>query len=96
MNKLISTAVVALSLASVPVLAQTTAPKSPVAPAAPVVTIDPAAEAKFKAADKDNNGTLSGAEISAFKADLAKIDTNKDGNVSRDEFASAVKAGVIK
>ena len=96
MNKLISTAVVALSLASVPVLAQTTAPKSPAAPAAPVVTIDPPAEAKFKAADKDNNGALSGAEISAFKADLAKIDTNKDGNVSREEFASAVKAGVIK
>ena len=29
-------------------------------------------------------------------ADMAKIDTNKDGSVSRDEFASAVKSGVIR
>ncbi len=29
-------------------------------------------------------------------ADLTKIDTNKDGKVSRDEFQSAAKSGVIK
>jgi|LNFM01.1.fsa_nt_gb hypothetical protein len=93
MKNLITAAVIALGLASVPVLAQTTTPK---APATPQTSMDTTAEAKFKSADKDGNGMLSGAEATAYKSDMAKIDTNKDGNVSRDEFASAVKAGVIK
>lgn len=54
------------------------------------------ADAKFVTADKDKSGMLEGAELDAFKADLAKIDTNKDGKVSKDEFAAAMKAGVIK
>ena len=57
---------------------------------------DAAVEAKFKAADKNSNGTLEGAEVDAFKANLTKIDTNKDGKVTRDEFAAATKAGTIK
>ena len=93
MKKLITATVIAFGMACVPAMAQTTTPK---APAAPQTTLDAAAEAKFKAADKDGNGMLSSTESSAYKADMAKIDTNKDGNVSRDEFASAVRSGVIK
>lgn len=93
MMKIVTSVALAVALAATPVLAQTTAPKSPMAPTS---TMDPAAEAKFKSADKDGNGTLSGAEVTAYKADMARIDANKDGSVSRDEFASAVKTGVIK
>src|SRR5262245_35789792 len=93
--KMLTSAVLALALAAGPVLAQT-APKAPTTPSAPAATMDSATEAKFKAADKDNNGVLEGAELNTYKADLAKIDTNKDGKVSRDEFAAAGKSGVIK
>ena len=53
-------------------------------------------EAKFKAADKNGNGSLDGAELDAYKADLAKIDTDKDGKISMAEFSAASKSGVIK
>ena len=53
-------------------------------------------DAKFKAADKNANGSLDGAEVDAYKADLAKIDTDKDGKISSAEFAAASKSGVIK
>jgi hypothetical protein len=80
--------------ATMPAAAPARAPAAPVAVQA--AKLDPAVEAKFKAIDKDNNGALEGAELSTFKDTLAKIDTNKDGKVSRDEFAAATKGGVIK
>lgn len=88
MMKLFTGTLLAVAVASSAALAQTTPPAAP----AP----DAAAEAKFKAADKNSNGTLEGAEVDAYKADLTKIDANKDGKVSRDEFAAASKAGTIK
>ncbi len=78
----------ALALASGPVFAQATPPKVPAA--------DAAVDAKFKAADKNNSGSLDGAELDAYKANMAKIDTDKDGKISRAEFAAAVKSGLIK
>ena len=94
MLKIIASSALAVALASSVALAQTTPPPAATAPSA--TTMDPAAEAKFKAADKDNSGALEGAELSAYKADMTKIDTDKDGKVSRSEFAAGVKSGVIK
>lgn len=91
MMKFVTGALLALAIAAGPAMAQTTPTTPSTAPGA-----DPAVEAKFKAADKNGNGTLEGAEVDAYKANLAKIDTNKDGKVTRDEFAAASKAGVIK
>jgi EF hand len=88
MKKLVTGTFLALAMVAGPALAQTTPPAAPAA--------DPAVETKFKTADKNGNGTLEGAEVDAYKANLAKIDTNKDGKVSRDEFATAAKAGLIK
>jgi Ca2+-binding EF-hand superfamily protein len=65
-------------------------------PSAPAATTDAAAEAKFKAADKNNNGSLEGAELEAHKAIMVQVDKNKDGKLSRAEFMSGVKAGQIK
>jgi uncharacterized protein involved in high-affinity Fe2+ transport len=85
--------------------AQPAAPAAPAAqPAAPAAqpakaampAVDPAAEAKFKAADKNHSGMLEGAELDPYKAVMAKVDTNKDGKISHDEFIAAVKAGQIK
>lgn len=73
----------------------TTTPPTTTQAAAPAAG-DAAIEAKFKALDKDNGGTLEGAETAALKDVLAKVDTNKDGKVSKLEFAAAVKAGVVK
>jgi hypothetical protein len=78
----------ALVLASGAALAQATPPKAP--------AVDAVVDAKFKAVDKNNNGSLEGAELDAYKADLAKIDTNKDGKISSAEFAAATKSGLIK
>ena len=86
--KLLTGVFLALALASGAALAQATPPKAPAA--------DAAVDAKFKAADKNNNGALDGAELDTYKADLAKIDTNKDGKISSAEFASATKSGIIK
>jgi hypothetical protein len=88
MMKLVTGTVLAAAVASSAALAQSTPPAAP-APNA-------AAEAKFKAADKNGNGTLDGAEVDAFKTNLARIDANKDGKISRDEFAAASKAGTVK
>jgi len=85
MMKLITGTFLALAIVSGPALAQTKAPAA-----------DAAVEAKFKAADKNASGSLEGAEVDTYKPDLAKIDANKDGKVSRDAFAAATKAGVIK
>jgi EF hand len=62
----------------------------------PGTTPDAAAEAKFKAADKNGNSTLEGAELEAHKSVLAQVDTDKDGKLSRSEFLAGAKAGHIK
>ena len=86
--KLFTGTFLTLVLASGAAFAQATPPKAPAA--------DAAVDAKFKAVDKNNNGSLEGAELDAYKADLAKIDTNKDGKISSAEFAAATKSGLIK
>ena len=86
--KLFTGTFLALALASGAAFAQATPPQTPAA--------DVAVDAKFKAADKNSNGSLDGAELDMFKADLAKIDTNKDGKISGAEYAAATKSGVIK
>lgn len=83
----------AIVLATGSAIAQTPAPTT-TPPAA--FKMDAATEAKFKAVDKNNNGSLEGAEVDAFKADMSKIDTNKDSRVSPLEFDAAVKSGLIK
>jgi hypothetical protein len=88
MKTLVTATFVALAIAVAPALAQTTPPAKPAA--------DAAVDAKFKAADKNGSGVLEGAELDAYKAAMTNIDTNKDGKVSRDEFAAATKAGHIK
>jgi hypothetical protein len=65
-------------------------------PAGEAATLDPAAEARFKALDKNASGTLDGAETDAMKASMGQIDTDKDGKVSRAEFGAAVKSGLIR
>ena len=87
MTKLLTGALLALSLVAGPALAQTTTPS---------VTGEAAVAAKFKAADKNGNSSLDGAELDAYKADLAKIDTDKDGTISMAEFSAASKSGLIK
>jgi Ca2+-binding EF-hand superfamily protein len=87
MTKILTGALLALSLVAGPALAQTTPG---------IATGDAAVEAKFKAADKNNNGSLDGTELDAYKANLAQIDTDKDGKISLAEFQAANKSGVVK
>jgi Ca2+-binding EF-hand superfamily protein len=86
MMKVLTGTLVALALVAGPALAQTTTP----------ATGEAAVAAKFKTADKNGNGSLDGAELDAYKADLAKIDTDKDGKISLAEFSAASKSGVVK
>ena len=101
MKRLLTGTLAALALVAAPAFAQTTPPPA-AAPAtgagveAKSKTPDTTAEAKFKAADKNHSGTLEGAEVDGYKTSMAQIDANKDGKISRDEFAAAVKAGYIK
>ncbi len=88
MIRSITGAALALVIGSGAAFAQATPPKAP--------TADPAVEVKFKAADKNSNNVLDGAELDAFKANLTAIDSDKDGKISNIEFAAAVKAGHIK
>ena len=83
MNKLagIASALV-LGLAALPALAQVKAP-------------DPT-DAKFAAADADKSGSLEGKELDSYKAVLDKMDTDKNGKVTRQEFDVAVKTGLVK
>lgn len=90
---LLSASLLALVLTTGTSFAQATAPS---APATAPKTGDAAIEAKFVTADKNKSGQLDGAELDAMKADLAKIDSNKDGKVSKEEYLAATKAGVIK
>ena len=93
--KSLATSMFAIVLASGAAVAQSTTP--PVAPATSAApAVDSATSAKFKAADKDNSGVLEGAEVAGYKANMNKIDTNKDGKISMAEFAGAVKSGDIK
>jgi hypothetical protein len=63
----------------------------------PAATTPSAADdAKFKAADKNGNGALEGTETDAYKANMTKIDVNKDGKVTREEFIAAAKSGVVR
>jgi len=87
MKTTFTAAFVALSLIAGPALAQTAPIKA---------SVDPTVEAKFKAADKNGNGALDGAELDTYKANMAKIDTDKDGKISLAEFSAAVKSGVVK
>jgi EF hand len=105
MKTLAIASVLALSLAAAgTTFAQTTPAPAPTAPATPsatpapvpAVTLDPAMEAKFKAGDKDNKGFIEGAALEPYKPMMDKIDTNKDGKISKAEFAAAAKAGIIK
>ena len=85
-------AVIALALAPA-AHAQTKAPSgSPPSATAPSA----GDEAKFKAADKNSNGALEGTETDAFKPNMTKIDINKDGKVTREEFLAASRSGVIR
>ena len=88
MMKLMTGTFVALALVAGPALAQTTTPTA--------ATADAAIAAKFKAADKNGNGSLDGAELEAYKANLPKIDTDKDGKISMAEFTAASKSGLVK
>jgi EF hand len=102
--KLVTATLVTLAAATGIALAQTAPPSAP--PTAPPAAApsaapapakaDPANDAKFRALDKDGNGMLEGAEADTLKADMAKIDANKDGKVQRAEFDAAVKSSVIK
>ena len=86
--KRFTTTVVLVALASGTAFAQATPPAAPAADAAVV--------AKFKAVDKNNNGSLEGNELDVYKANMSKIDTDKDGKISQVEFVAATKAGLIK
>jgi uncharacterized protein involved in high-affinity Fe2+ transport len=103
MKKVLSASLLALALATAGhANAQTTPMPSPAAspgaapsaPAAPV-QMDPASEAKFKAADPKATGFIEGAALKPYEPVMKEIDTDKDGKISRAEFASAVKAGII-
>jgi Ca2+-binding EF-hand superfamily protein len=88
-----------LALAAGTALAQQQPAPSPQpgpAPSPGAKSPDPATNAKFKAADKNNNGVLDGTEVDEHKGKMTQIDTNKDGKISRDEFAAAAKAGHIR
>jgi hypothetical protein len=71
---------------------QPAAQGTPVAQTSP----DAAHEARFVAADKDKSNALEGAELDNWRSDLAKIDSDSDGKVSKPEFVAAAKANVIK
>ena len=71
------------------------APSKPSSAPAQAKPADPV-DIKFMTVDKDKSGMLEGAELDTYKADLAKINSNKDGKVSKEEFNMAMKTGLIK
>jgi hypothetical protein len=88
MTRFVAGSLLALALAAGTAVAQTQT--------TPPAASSSDAEMKFKAADKNNTGSLEGAEVEPFKGKLTQIDANKDGKVSRDEYSAATKAGHIK
>ncbi len=80
-----------------PPAASSTPPAATTMPSTGSATaMDAATDAKFKAADKTNKGFIEGAALEPYKPVMTKVDTDKDGKISRAEFAVGVKAGVIK
>jgi EF hand len=100
MTKYLSASLLALLLtASGSAFAQTPSPSAAPggAPAATApVQLEPAAEAKFKVADPKGTGFIEGSALKQFEPMMKEIDTDGDGKISRAEYASAMKAGVIK
>jgi hypothetical protein len=103
MKKKISASLMALALATAGHASAQTAPTpapapaakaAPAAPPAPMA-LDPASEAKFKTADPKATGFIEGAALKPYEPVMKEIDTDKDGKISRAEFAAAVKAGII-
>jgi Ca2+-binding EF-hand superfamily protein len=90
MRTLIIATAIALGIA--PAMAQQKAPTTTTPPA----TADSSANARFKAADKNGNGNLEGAELDAFRTAMTQVDSNKDGKLSRTEFLAGVKGGHIR
>ena len=74
----------------------TAAPSATTAPKATTAAMDPAVDAKFKAADKSGKGFIEGNDLTPYKSVMTQVDTDKDGKISKVEFAAAVKAGIIK
>jgi hypothetical protein len=77
--KLMTATVIALALASGAAFAQAAPPAAPTAVTAVV--------AKFKATDKNNNGSLDGAELDAYKTNEHDEDRHRQG---RQDLASRV------
>jgi Ca2+-binding EF-hand superfamily protein len=50
----------------------------------------------WKAADANNDGSLTGKELEDYKAIMEKVDTNKDGKISEAEFMAACQKGELK
>lgn len=50
----------------------------------------------WKAADANNDGSLTAQELEKFKAITAKVDTDKDGKISQAEFMAACQKGDIR
>jgi EF hand len=110
MSKFLTAIVVTLAAATGLAIAQTAPPPSPSqspstappaatapgGPAGAAAAMDPAVDAKFKAADKDGSGSLEGVELEPFKAQMTRIDADKDGKISRAEYAAAARAGLIR
>jgi len=82
----------ALSLAAAPVMAQTTAPATPAAPT-PMIKSAADCQANWKLADKNGDGKLDQAEISANKA-LMPTTVASNATVTQQEFLSACSAAV--
>jgi hypothetical protein len=73
-------------------------PKGPPMERAPRVDLKAKFDADFRNADKDGNGTLSRAELEAWMPDAARefnrIDTNRDGQVTREELQQYLQGRV--
>jgi len=70
----------------VPAYGQSSPPKAPV----------DECTALWKDFDLDDDDFLSDAEAARLKSVLAVVDTNKDGNISKDEFMAACQKGLLK
>ena len=77
-------------------LAPQTSPTAPPAASGAAGKADPVLEAKWKALDKDGKGVIEGAALESFKPVMPLVDTDKDGKISKEEFMTAAKAGIIK